>query len=357
VGLGGGAILLLTLGDSRNGGDPGGLLIGGGSMAVGGAILGSLIGLISGDRPGRTDRVRPATVGLGFDFPGRAWTDEANPAALQMTFAPTYWLPSQTGRLRLFGHVGGPLGTLQEVDPRPQFSTPQPGLEGTYPIALRERKLSVGLGLDTAFSLPYPTRPKAKASYLGAAELRYKPEVQIRRHTYHPGTTEVEVVERTMLLPLTVGVRWHLSARQRFTLYTGPRFDFVAHSQPGSTRVDRGGGLIGVWYGEAWYDIDVPLSRPSAATHVIGQFSVGYVNSHFDGRGLDLGRIVGFFGPFRVDWQMRIRPSSWRRTALQAGVGAWIGNGLTLSARLGVVLPDFHHRRHAPQPSPPRSPS
>ncbi len=345
VGLGGGALLLLTLGDSRNGGDPGGILVGGGALALGGAVLGSLIAIVSRDQPGRSDRIRPATLGLGLDFPGRAWTDEVNPAALRMEFAPTYWLPSKRGRLRLSGHVGGLLGTLQDVDPRPQSIAPQPDLEGTYPVALRERQLSIGLTLDTAFSLPYPVLPATRSAHLGAAEFRYKPEVQIRRHTYQPGTDRTEVVERTMLLPLTFGLRWHLSERQRFTIYTGPRFDFLGASTPGTTQVQRGGGLLGVWYGEAWYDIDVPLTKPQARHQLNAQLSLGYVHSHFSGRGLDLGRVVGFFGPFRVDWHMRLRPASWKKTALQASIGAWVGNGITVAARLGVVLPDLGGQR------------
>ncbi len=345
AGLGGGSLLLLTLGDSRNGGDPGGMLVGAGAMAVGGAIVGSLIALVSGDRPGRADRVRPSTFGLGFDFPGRAWTDESDPAALRMEFAPTYWLADNRGRLRLVGHVGGPLGLRQDVDPRPQLAEPQPGLSGTYPIGLRERQLSLGFALDTAINLPYPVLPANRSSYLGAAEFRFKPEVQIRRHSYQPGTDRAEVVERTMLLPLTFGIRWHLSQRQRFTVYTGPRFDFIAARAPGETKLSRGGGLLGIWYGEAWYDIDIPLTRASARHQLVAQLSLGYVHSHFDGDGFDIGRIVGFFGPYRIDWHMRFRPQSWRKVALQASFGAALGTSTTISARLGVVLPGLGSRR------------
>ena len=57
----------------------------------------------------------------------------------------------------------------------------------------------------------------------------------MRRDRVRDSTGQEVVVEATQLLPATVGVRWILSPRQRFTLYAGPRLDFIAQELAGAT--------------------------------------------------------------------------------------------------------------------------
>lgn len=339
--------ILFAIGDRNGGGDPASFLVGGGALAGFGAIMGSVAGRLGADAKGHPDRVRPSTVGLDLALGRPATLDETEPAVMQLVFAPNWFFPGDGGRLRVFGHVGGTLWQEQQVDPRPQNTSPIPGQSSTAPVVLRERRFSFGLGADLAVNLPYPVADRS--SFLGRSELRYKPEVQIRRETLDPGLPSERIVERTMLLPLTVGARWHLSDRQRFTVYFGPRFDYVAFAEPGDERVRRGGAQIGPLYGEAWYDIDLPMTMqprrdgaPRKAS-VNSQISVGYIHSRFDGRGFNFGPVVGFLGPLHARWATRLRPKDWP-VAIQAGAGATIGNGLTFSGNVGVVLPDLGER-------------
>jgi hypothetical protein len=326
--------------------DPAALLIGAGGIGVVAAASGALAALTTGDAPADPDRVRVATTALELSPAGGVVLDERHPPVMLFRFAPTWYFPDGGGRLRLFGHVGGLLGQDVEVDPRPQHSTPIEGQEGTFPFGLGERRLNIGVGLDMAVLLPYPVLSASR--FLGPAELRYKPEVQITRHVFEYPDGQTRIVERVMLLPLTAGIRWHVSPRQRFTLYVGPRFDFVSYSEPGGG-LARGAAQLGPFYGEAWYDIDVPITllvrgaRPSKV-QINGQVTMGYVHSRFDGRGFNISGAIGFMGPIQVAWAMRFRPTG-ARWALQGTVGTWIGNGLWPFAQLGLVLPDLGGRR------------
>ncbi len=341
------ATMLFALGDRSNAGDPATFFVGGGAIAGAGALFGSLIGRLGGDAPGDDDRVRPSTLGVDYSVPQPGALDETNPHQMRMTFAPNFFFRNGGGRIRVFGHVGGTLWQERQVDPRPQFQQPIEGQLGTAPVALRERRLSIGVGADLAVNLPYPVF--ARSSFLGASELRYKPEFQIRRETLDPGLPSQRVIERTMMLPLTVGARWRLSERQRFTVYFGPRLDTISFAEPGQEGLERGGAQIGPLYGEAWYDVDFPMTRGERRdgavrrANVNSQLSMGYVHSRFDGRGLNFGPVVGFLGPVHVRWATRVRPTDWP-VALQFGAGATIGNGLSAAANVGVVLPDLTER-------------
>lgn len=208
-----------------------------------------------------------------------------------------------------------------------------PGSDNTQPVALGERLLSVGVGTDLAVTLPYPLL--RRSAHLGAAEIRWRPEVQIRRHDLGD-----RVIERTMLLPLTIGLRWYLSPRQRFTTYVGPRLDFVAAAADGD-KLDRGAPNVGSLYGEVWYDIDVPLLvRPSAPVRLNGMFTLGYVHSRFDGHGINIGGAYGFLGPAYAGWHMRLRRRG-KPAAVQVGFGSWFGSGFAAVFSAGVVLPDL----------------
>lgn len=340
--------LMFGLGDRLTQSDPAVLLVGFGGLAGAGAIVGAVAGRLGADGPALSDRLRPPTAALASSASGPAILDETPPYSMSLRVAPNLFFPNDQGRLRLFGHVGGWLAPVREVDPRPQNGTSLPGQEGTAPGVLRQRHLSLGVGLDLAVSLPYPLL--RRSARLGAAELRYRPEVQVRRDRFAPSTPQARLLERTMFLPLTVGARWVLSPRQRFTVYFGPRFDFVAFSDPGSDELRRGGAQIGPLYGEAWYDVDVPLNpRPRVDGHprrveATGQLTLGYVHSRFDGHGLNFGPVIGFLGPIHVGWSTRLRPAG-APLAAQLGAFARIGSGTSVGLELGLVAPDLHTTR------------
>lgn len=352
LGLAGGAVsagLLFGLGDRLVQADPATLLVGASALAGVGAIAGAIAGRLGADGPALPDRLRPATVSLAQSYTGPRFLDEVPAHATLLRFAPNLYMPNDAARLRLFGHVGGWLMPVRDVDPRPQFTEVPAGQEGTAPVVLRQRRVSIGLGVDLAVPLPYPVLAPRRSARLGPAELRWRPEVQIRRDSFAPGSSQATLLERTILLPLTVGVRWHLSARQRFTVYAGPRFDFVAFSDRGSDRLRRGGAQIGPLYGEAWYDVDVPLTgrlrgdgRPRKL-EATGQLTLGYVHAKIDGQGFDFGPVIGFLGPIHVGWSTRLRPAG-ARLAAQLGAFARIGNNTTAGLELGLVAPDLHLR-------------
>lgn len=357
LGVLGGAVsagLLFGLGDRLVQADPATLLVGTSALAGAGALVGAIAGRLGADGPALADRLRPPTISLVQSYAGPRYLDETPAHGLQLRMAPNLRLPSGHGRVRPFGHVGGWLVPVREVDPRPQHTAVLPGQEGTAPRVLRQRRLSVGLGVDLAVALPYPVLPPRRSARLGAAELRWKPEVQIRRDAYDPGTPQATLLARTMLLPLTVGARWHVSPRQRFTVYAGPRFDLVAFSDRGSRSLRRGGAQVGPLYGEAWYDVDVPLgARPRRdarprRVHANGQLTLGYVHSGFDGQGLDLGPVIGFLGPVHVGWSTRLRPAG-APVAAQLGAFARIGSGTVAGLELGLVAPDVPPRPWRPR--------
>ena len=323
-------------------------MMGMGGVAIGGAALGAISGLRNGDRPAPSDRVRPNTIGLDYSLGGEPVLGERTPGAANLRIAPTYYFPNGDGRLRLLGTVGSMLGPRTDVDPRSEELD-------SFQTGLSERSWSMDWALDLAVALPYPALPKARTQalsglphrgYLGAWELRYKPALQMRRERYQPnGEVEEREIERLMFLPLTVGARSHLSPRQRFTFYAGPRIDFVSYAVGGGP-LERGPASVGSFYGEAWWDMDFPhLLRGEVATRYTlrGQFSAGYVHTRFDGQGANLGTAIGFMGPYNFAWRMRLhritRPEAW-----QFGVGAWVGNGLGGMLELGVSLPDLGAR-------------
>ena len=329
-----GASLLLLGRERWAARDPAGALMGAGALGVGGVIAGAIAAATLGDFPGHPDRIRPAELEGRLTLDETAVSQERHPPTGMVRWAPTYYF-GDGSRVRLIGGAGGVLGQVEEVDPRPQQG-------GAYDVGLVERRIAVDLGLDLAVALPYPILSPRRSHHLGPVELRYRPEVAIRRHIFQPGTDQARVLERTMLLPLTVGFRWHVSPRQRFTFYLGPRFDFIAYSDQVDDGLSRGRPVIGPVHGAAWYDIDVPfdLLMPQRLRRVElnGMLRLGYVHSRFEGRGFNLGGAIGFAGPFQAEWTMRVRGRG-AQYAAQAAVGAWVGNGVAPYISLGVVFP------------------
>lgn len=342
----GAAGILFALGDRLANGDPATLLVGGGAVAGAGALLGILTGRLLGDGPAMADRVRRETVGLGLVGGGTRVLGERDPPTASLRFAPTWWFDERS-RVRLVGELSGLVGAQRDVDPRPQVADPAVGGAGSRPGALSRRRLGFALGLDLAVGMPYPVL--RRSARLGPAELRWRPEVQYRRDWIGLGDAGVRIVEHTMLLPLLVGARWHLSPRQRFTFYVGPRFDVVSYSDLDGRRLSRGRPNVGPLYGEAWYDLDIPLTehprrdgRPRRAA-TTGMFSLGYVHSRFGGRGFNFGPVIGFLGPVHAEWTMRVRPRG-AKLAAQLGAGVIVGNGLAVTGTLGAALPDVRSR-------------
>src|SRR5690606_34032993 len=95
-------------------------------------------------------------------------------------------------------------------------------------------------------------------------------------------------------------------------------------------------------YGEAWYDLDVPILSAGSRyqTTIVGQLSVGYLHSRFDGHGLSVGPAIGYVGSLQLAWRMRFRRIN-SPLAVQTGLGAWFGNGVGGTLELGIVLPDL----------------
>jgi hypothetical protein len=339
--------LLFALGDRASPGDPPTALVGLGTAAGLGALFGFAASRLGTDRPELEDRVRPATVGLDWQFSPVPTTDERDPARMSLRLGPT-WRFADDARIRLLAHVGGSLGRARQVDPRPQLAAVRPNLEGTAPIAATRRLLALGAAIDLATALPYPL--VRRSSWLGRAELRLRPGFEMRRELVLRPDADPRVIERTMLLPLTAGVRWHVSPRQRFTMYAGPRWDFLAYDDDRDGGLRRGRPRLAPIYAEAWYDIDFAFTerpRRDARPRRVdahGMLTLGYVHSRFDGMGFNFGPVIGFLGPVIAGWTTRVRPRG-SPVAVQAGVTARIADDARLLLDVGLVAPDLRRRR------------
>ena len=147
------------------------------------------------------------------------------------------------------------------------------------------------------------------------------------------------MVEHSALYPATLGLRWHVSPRQRFTFYAGPRIDWISFSDPGDLDLRRGRASLGSFYAEGWWQLDIPfapLGRKN--TNVTGRLNLGYIHSNLDGQRFDFGSVVGYFGPVELSFDLRVRrigsPVAFQLTAgyrLSAGGGVFL--------ELGFVAP------------------
>jgi hypothetical protein len=66
--------------------------------------------------------------------------------------------------------------------------------------------------------------------------------------------------------------------------------------------------------------------------------NLGYIHSNLDGKGLDAGSIVGYFGPVEVSFDLRIRKRG-AKMALQITAGAQIASGGGPFVKIGWVAP------------------
>jgi hypothetical protein len=340
AGLGLGVTGFVLLGDSLGSGDPYGGLAGASFVGLTGVGLGALVAALTArgetsieDRPGRP------TLRVGLTPGGTRTFDEADPWGLRLSIDPSIHLHDA---LTLQPHLGLSLGlgTRVDVDPRPQLQRETSDQQGTFTPVLRRRTWKFSGGAELAVRLPYPM-PVARPARTGPFEVRWRPTVEVRRRVWQPGTDKAQIVESVGLHPALVGFRWHLSPRQRFTVLAGPRIDWIGFSDPGETTIRRGPPVQAAFYGEAWYQIDVPmtpLGQGKAA--VSGRLNLGYVHSMLDGQSLEFGPMVGFLGPMNVSFDLRVRRRE-APVALQVTAGWWIGVGGGPYVELGLVAPDL----------------
>ncbi len=337
-----GAGMFLFAGDSLNAGDPMAQLVGVGLVGTGGSILGMLADLVT-PRPAVRVLDRPArpTVRLSLTPGGTTTMDEVSPYGLGLRMDPSI----QLGRyLQVQPHVGVSLGlgNSRHVQPIPG-GTLAPGQESGFAIALRTWRMRMSAGAELAWKLPYPLGVK-RPLYAGRIEIRWKPWWELRRRVLQPGEATKQVVEHSAVYPVNLGFRWHVAPRQRITVIAGPRFDWISFSDPGSTELRRGRGIIGAFYGEAWWQLDVPFTPlEQRKTSVSGRLNVGYIHSNLDGQRLDVGAIVGYFGPLEMSFDLRIRKVG-APVAVQVTGGYRLATGGGPFVELGFVAPDLGKR-------------
>ena len=336
---GAGAWWFLVGGDSYQSGDPAGQAIGVGLVAVGGAALGSLTSRMSGgresiivDRPARpTARIR---MGLG----GADALDETRPLTWGVALDPTLQL---TDRIQLQPHLGysPPLFASTDVDPRPQLEQRIPDSDSTFVASRTLRNGLFSVGAEGALRIVRTAMKEANEAYRPRFELRVRPTLEVRTRALNRGQRDEQRLQHTALYPLNVGFRWHVTPRQRFTAFVGPRIDWTRISPPGSRTLGPSGpSRGGPMYAEAYYQIDTPLSRAQRRNlRATGRFNLGYIHSRLDGRSFDTGAIIGFFGPVDVSYDIRLRPRG-SDVATQFTAGSWLGTGGGGYLQVGAVL-------------------
>lgn len=340
VGLGLGVTGFTVLGDSLGSGEPYGAVAGAGFIGLAGVGLGAIVGALSArgetavpDRPGR------ATLRVGLTPGGTSNFDESVPWGLRVAFDPTLALHDAIS-LQPHLALSGGLGTVVDVDPRPQLQSEASGQEGTFAPVRRQRSLKFVGGAELTLRLPYPL-PVNRPAHTGPVEIRWRPTVEVRRRTWEPGSDKAQAVEHVALLPGYFGLRWHVSPRQRFTFFAGPRVDWIGFTDPGDAAMRRGPPVQVAFAAEAWYQLDLPMTPAGGgATHVAGRLNLGYVHSRLDGRSLEFGPMVGFLGPLNVSFDLRVRKRG-APVALQVTGGWWIGVGGGPYVELGLVTPDI----------------
>jgi len=229
------------------------------------------------------------------------------------------------------------LGRTTQVDPRPQFSDPLAGQESTFPVVLESWRFKGSVGAEVSFTLPYPAQVP-RPIYSGPVELRWRPTFEFRfREVATEGVSQT--IQHLAFYPLTVGMRLHASPRQRFTFYVGPRIDWQGSSDPGSTEISPGSARPGRLFAEAWWQLDIPMTpQERAPHHITGRLNLGYIHSNLDGKGLDAGSIVGYFGPVEVSFDLRMRKRG-SKMAFQITAGAQLASGGGPFVKIGWVAP------------------
>ncbi len=320
-----GAFMTYIVGDRAYTGDPNYLLVGGGMATLLGAAVGQLFS-ISGREFSVDGAVGPPVFAFGMTPGGWAVDGESVPPIPMVRLSPALQLDRAGSTLRLDTMFGVQAGSEQRT-------TSFMGEERT----LGSHQLRFDIGPELAVALPYPVTQAASAPLTGGLELRYGPKVRVRRYASDNLDDTRDVTERMTLLPLNFGLRWHLSPRQQFELLVGPRWDFQTLSRDGEQLLGPGDGQANNFYGEIWYRIGIPLSKPDQGPlQVTAELAIGYEQWKGDDQALDFGSVVGYLGPLHADWTLHLREPGHPVAAhikagavLANGGGAWFEVGLS----------------------------
>ncbi len=315
-----GAAWFLEFGDRLGSGDHAAMLLGGGAIAAGGALAGALaVATVDGDGANIDDRAFAPSVAVTLGSGGTSTLGESAPIPGSVALTPRLQL---SDRLRLtpraVGHLD--LGSTVHVDPRPQLDAP-PGLTTRSSGIDLEIELRGTLGPDAA-------RPTFDWILRPGWSNRWESRI-------YADDSERDL-RRARVLPATVGGRWHLSGRQRFEMLVGPALTNVGWSEGGGR--DATPVILGRTYFEATYQVGFDHAGPVLGHHATSRLRGRYVHSTYDGVGYNVGAVIGYFGPFEVAYDVRLRrrPSAW---ALQGGLGMAIGDGGGVAATVGLVPP------------------
>ena len=308
TGLGGAAAAglgtgwFLGLGDQLGAGDPASLMIGGGIVTVAGASLGALLSLVHPKRALQGPLQKPdVAVIIGYGGPGAA--GGTAPLTLQVAAAPR--LDYRQISVRVSGAISTQLGNAHDDDPV------------TGDVALSRHRWGVDVDPQLAvrvFRVPL--------------EFTWQPTLRVRSEHYGYATTDASRLVRVIGLPLTVGVGWWVTARDRLVIQLGPQWNTLfLNGKKVST-------YLGPLFGEVAYEIHLPRLGPLAASRV----RLSYLHDKTDGVGVNVGAVVGFAGPFVVRYDVRLdHPRG--PLALQLGVIATVGDGGGLALSVGFARP------------------
>ena len=151
--------------------EPGGHIAGAGPVAVSGAIIGAVIGILSSERRAVDDRVQTATLGASYQRPAQAPLGEFHPGSLNVQASPVLRFSGQSSYLRPILILGSQLGRRTMLDPRPQAE---------HEIIGRLQTWQLAAGIEYGMWLPYPSRRK-RHGYLGPVELLFRSFLETRR--------------------------------------------------------------------------------------------------------------------------------------------------------------------------------
>lgn len=330
VGTGGmaaGAIWYLAVADISGQGDQALLIAGASLVAVGGAVIGGGVASLAPPEGAMTFEAGGPPVGLRASMGGTNTIGEAVPYGGRIDLAPRFQLGEN--QLLLTTSLRTDLGSGVDIDPRPQ---------GDFGTALESRTS----GIDLEPELRRTVHRKGGLDARGLTlELRARPTAWLRtdRLTTIDGNTRT--VRREAWIA-AVGVRWHLSHRQRLTMYVGPRWESLSWSEGGdfSPRTTWFGPL----YGAATYEMNFDHPYFPGPWDVSGRARLSYIHSNFDGGGLNFGAVIGFFGPMEVRYDLRFNPPE-RQSGPQVGVGATFNDQSTVWVALGWNAPVVGSRR------------
>lgn len=311
AGMGVGAIWYLALGDTLGSGDQASLLAGAGMIAAGGAIVGGGVSLLEDPGIPMDDPAVSPAAALRMTLGGTSTLGEQQPYGLGLHAAPRVPL-GERGTLVLGASLRTDLGSSVDVDPR---------VHGDFEPVLGTR------------SMGWSAEPEWRMDASEAWQVRVRPIVrQELLAIEYLADGSSRSLRRGSLIG-AVGFQWTLSPRQAFAFYAGPRWDRLAWTDGADVDADN---RLGPLYGEARYDLHIdhePLDR--ANLELSGRVRLAYVHDNFDGAGLNMGAIVGFFGPVIVRYDLMARPAnaSW---ALNTGIVGTLADGGGVGLQLGV---------------------